>query len=275
MRFANALLLTLFASAAAACTGNTTDVASDDSALTSKVDAVGCGDGRRSEPNGWFMTLAKDNSPLFQALTLMTSNLFAVSDVTPENPATDSGSLAFPEAVSQVTGLSFVVTFTPAANPLNADSIANRDKVLQQLKGLGATIECDNILPRPGTSVGSNNGAPLPVDAAGCGDGTTSAPNSWFVEIKASSTPLFKQLVLLSSNLMSIESMSADNSETNAGSLAFPEDVSKVTDIIVEETFTPAAGANLAPSIKNRNHVLRELKGEGVKIECDNILPRH
>jgi hypothetical protein len=91
-------------------------------------------------------------SPLFQALALISSNLFSVDNVAPVNPQTEQGVLGV-EDVSLTTSLSFLVDFTPGVDSvgfptIKEDSILNRDQVLTTLKDLGADMECNVIFHR-------------------------------------------------------------------------------------------------------------------------------
>src|ERR1700722_13921393 len=210
------VLVAPLALAAAACSAGPGGPGSSGSADTNgsgaSVDSIGCGDGTKSTPNAWFMSVpSADNGGLFQEVALMSSNLFTLSGISPVNPASQSGSTAYPQDTSQTTALIFNVSFTPGVDSLSMptiaeDSVKNRDIVLTQLQALGATISCNTIgvaNPLNGSSSGGpagDGGAGSTPDSVGCGDGVTSTPNIWFVQISQSSqnAPLFSELVLIS-----------------------------------------------------------------------------
>jgi hypothetical protein len=290
MRLA-ALLLTAIATSAfaLACSSGSQNASTGDDQnvkASSKVDSIGCGDGVKSMPNGWFVGIDNDGSPLFQAVGIMSNNLFRIDSVTADNPAALNGSLDYPEDTSKTTALIFEVSFTPGRdsveNPsMHADSIKYRDQALTQLKSLGGEVECNGIMhAMPLGLKGAGDATPTPkpgdVDSMGCGDGVKSAPNGWFISFKRSSTKVFDELVLLSSNLFSIDNVAVETPNLLSGSLDYP-DTSKVTNISVEETFMPGRNSIGMPnvqsaSIKYRNKVLTELKGDGLEIDCNNIL---
>jgi len=257
------------------------------SSKSSNTDSLGCGNGVTSAPNAWFVGIDQpDQGGLFQEVALMSSNLFGIESVSPVNPEAPA-SLAFPEDVSQTTALVFEVTFTPGRNSLAfptiaTDSVTNRDQVLTQLQGLGASISCNNIInAQPlngGSASGGSGAAPLPVDAAGCGDGVTSAPNAWFISVSRtpSNDAVFQQVALMSSNLFGIANVAPVNPSADVNTTTFPADVTKVTGLDFEVTFTPGVDSVGMPdiaheSIENRNKVLLKLQSSGATVDCNNI----
>jgi hypothetical protein len=268
------IVLTVLSLAACSSAGNASDDSSDQNLTSAKLDAAGCGDGKKSVPNSWLMSVDKSDGPLFEAVALMSSNLFEITSVSAINDKSDA--TLFPEDVNATSSLVFELTFTPARDSsalpsAHADSLKNRDKTLLRLQSLGAKVECNNILHRDGAPSVSVH---ADVDALGCGDGKKSAPNGWFVGIDKSDAPLFKTLALLGSNLFDVRSVTAVI--PSSGTLVFPEDASKATSLIVGEGFTPGRDSIALPtiakdSVANRDKVLRDLKTAGVAISCDQI----
>ena len=267
-----ALSVAACSSAAPASGGSADENLTEAKAVT--PDGAGCGDGKKSVPNSWFMSVEKSDGPLFEAVALMSSNLFSIKSVSAINDTADA--TVFPQDVSATSSLVFEIVFTPgrdsvALPTIHADSLKNRDKTLLRLQALGASVECNNILHLNGVSGPSVH---PDVDSLGCGDGKKSAPNAWFVGIDKSDAPLFKTLALLSSNLFDVRDATAVIPD--GGSAQFPADVGRATSIVFEESFTPARNSIGQPtiakdSLTNRDNVLRELKSDGVAISCDQI----
>jgi hypothetical protein len=278
-------LVTLSSASTVACAasneaGDGESGAADLSAGSSQADSLGCGDGKKSAPNAWFMSAQKSDSTLFKAVALMSSNLFSIDSITADNPSQDVN-FGFPADTSNVTDLIFEVSFTPGRDSLalphvHEDSIKNRDAVLTQLKELGATVECNNILQlRPLTAHAS---VAETVDSVGCGDGTKSAPNGWFISLpKNEGGALFQEIALMGSNLFRVTNVTAVNPALESGSLAFPTDVSKTSSLVFLTDFTPGVNSLAFPkiaqdSITYRDQTLLALKKDGLAIECNNIL---
>jgi hypothetical protein len=278
------------------------DSSSHAAASAGDVDSLGCGDGVKSAPNAWFPSVAKtadNDTNLFEAVALMSSNLLRIESIAAIGPWDKNGDLSFPNDVDQVSELIFEVAFTPGVDQpgvwptIHEDSIKNRDAVLLQLQKLGATVECNNILHlHHGPVVAGVPSHPIlphtampaagDVDSLGCGDGVKSAPNAWFVSLPKPDTKdtLFQEIALMSANLFRVTHVTAANPATLRGDLNFPEDVSQTTalDFLVE--LTPGVDSIGEPgihdaSIQNRDQVLLQLKDLGVDVGCNNILPHH
>jgi len=113
------------------------------------VDSIGCGDGTKSVPNSWFVTVSRKDSNIFQDTALLSVNLFSITGVYDASPSSD-GTVGIVD-VSKIDKLTYDVSFEPGVNSIGdptarRDTIANRNNVLSQLRNSGATVDCDDII---------------------------------------------------------------------------------------------------------------------------------
>jgi hypothetical protein len=282
--FAPLFAASVACSGAAPTSGSSHQAVSTDSSKTASVDSIGCGDGVKSTPNIWFVSIPSsdaDQGGLFQEIALMSSNLFWLQGITAVNPASDSGSLAYPVDTTQTTALTFEVNFTPGQGDTSSHT-TYRDQALTQLQGLGAQIGCNQIgVAQPlnsGSSSGSGTGTAQTPDSAGCGDGVNSAPNAWFITINRTSdnAPLFDEVTLMASNLFGVTNVFAINPATNTGSLVYPEDVTQTSSLDFDVQFSPGVDSLALPtvasdSITYRDQTLTTLVNDGLQIDCNTI----
>jgi len=114
------------------------------------VDSLGCGDGVKTAPNGWFVAIAQDDPNMFKETSLISVNSFRITSVIGWVPPGDSCCSDIID-VSKINKIYYVVSFTPGVDSTafptaREDTIKNRDDVLLNLKNLGAEVECNHIV---------------------------------------------------------------------------------------------------------------------------------
>jgi len=114
------------------------------------IDSLGCGDGVKSTPNVWFVSISRNDPNMFQATALLSVNLFRITNVSGDTSFVN-GTVGIVDA-SKIQSINYLVTFQPGNDSIgyptaHADSIKNRDSVLTELKNLGASVNCNQILP--------------------------------------------------------------------------------------------------------------------------------
>lgn len=115
------------------------------------LDSAGCGDGTKSAPNAWLISIKKQDPNIFQETALLSVNSFRITNVSGDTSA-EPAKMGLSDA-SKVAALIYQVTFYPGVDSAawpkaHSETIINRDAVLSKLKSLGATITCNNFVTR-------------------------------------------------------------------------------------------------------------------------------